>query len=59
MNWGLELEGLRRKRKRKRKRKRFVNSGENPKFLAHPASPAPGWWQGTRRVRSKSAVKLL
>jgi hypothetical protein len=25
-----------------------------PGFLAHPASPAPGWWQSTRRVRSKN-----
>jgi hypothetical protein len=34
-------------------------STSTPKFSAHPESPAPGWWQCTRRVRSKSAVKLL
>jgi hypothetical protein len=39
-------------------------SGGPPKFLAHPRQaqrlPPAGWWQGTRRVRSKSAVvKLL
>jgi hypothetical protein len=35
------------------------SSGETPKFLAHPASPAPGWWQGSKALGELEANPQL